>query len=164
MICAKKEFYTREEARSMLVEAIKNRGRYLACFYKHMPKELFDQVAKKALYEYGLSKTPSKKGDVVAMVEILNEACHTPGSTVGYATIEQLSDQRAVMTFHDGCVLLDAWREMGLSDRECEYLCDVACYGDYGYANAHELKSKFLHTMAHKGKDTCKYQIEKLPK
>ena len=49
----KKDTYTYEEVRAMIESALEDRARYLAFFYKVMPRDLFDKYAKKALYAYG---------------------------------------------------------------------------------------------------------------
>ena len=52
----KKDTYTYAEVREMLESAMMDRARYMGFFYKVMPRELFDEYGKKALFAYGQFK------------------------------------------------------------------------------------------------------------
>ena len=52
----KKDTYTYDEVRQMLESAMMDRARYMGFFYKVMPRDLFDEYGKKALFAYGQFK------------------------------------------------------------------------------------------------------------
>ena len=56
----KKDTYTYAEVREMIEGAMMDRARYLGFFYKVMPRELFDEYGKKALFAYGEFKAENK--------------------------------------------------------------------------------------------------------
>lgn len=162
----KKDTYTYEEVRPIIEAALEDRARYLAFFYKVMPRELFDMYAKKALYAYGeykalgLGAGKGHEGDPKGLADFL-VSCNGVGNTlaVGNQVLEETADS-ATVRMEGKCALVQGWEKMGLSPEEVEYLCDIASYGDYGHANALNLTGTWVCTSAQKGCDYCDFKIE----
>lgn len=58
------------------------------------------------------------------------------------------------------CPLVNAWKKQGLSDADCEKLCDMAMDGDRAIAKAMGLKLELPETIA-KGCAACKLHFHK---
>lgn len=163
----KKETYTYDEVRDMIEAAIMDRARYLGFFYKVMPRELFDEYGKKALFAYGESKADNpffsdyEKSDTKAMVDFLestNGVNATP--SIGIYCVEE-GDGHAILNMDGKCALVKGWEQMGLSPEEVDYLCLIASYGDFGQCHALGLKGEWLETSTKPGCDRCVFRIEK---
>lgn len=159
----KKATYTYEEAREYLVNAMKDRAKTLGAFYKVMPRELFHEYATKALFEYGAMKGDriKEKNSPKSFADFLI-SCNSVANTcaIGNSVLSENEDE--VVVHMDGsCALVEGWREMGLTDEEVDYLCQVQCYGDYGHTDAVGCKGEWLCTSA-SGKCTyCDFKITK---
>lgn len=155
--------YTFEEVRPVVEGCLKDRAKYLGHFYKVMPRDLFDKYAKEALWNYGKARDwKGEMGSVKTMVDFLTDAFVSVGCTIGAGVVAELDEDanKALLIFEDGCALVDGWREMGLTDDEIDYLCKVACYGDYGQSDSFGLKCSFNCTMTDKGCNTCEMVLE----
>lgn len=163
----KKETYTYDEVRTMIEAALMDRARYLGFFYKVMPRDLFDEYAKKALFAYGEAKAQNaffenrEKGDVKAMADFLvstNGVSATPA--IGISCLE-LDQEHALLTMDGKCGLVQGWEQMGLSPEEVDYLCLIASYGDFGHCHALGLKGEWLTTSTKPGCDHCLFKVVK---
>lgn len=165
----KKETYTFEEVRGMIEGAISARAATLACFYKVMPKDLFDQYGKLALTELGKYRAQNKyfavreKGDVSSMVDFLEQCCNDVSATVddGIYSVEQ-DEEHALVNMDGKCALVKGWEDFGLSPEEVDYLCQIQGYGDYGQCEALGLKGEWMKTSARQGCSNCVLKITKL--
>lgn len=163
----KKDTYTYDEVRKMMEDSIMDRARYLAFFYKVMPRDLFDKYAKRALFAYGEEKANSsffhdrQKGDVSAMADFLvgaNGVNCTP--SIGISCME-LDKEHALLSMDGKCALVQSWEQMGLSAEEVEYMCLIASYGDFGHCHALGLEGEWLCTSACPGSDRCVFKVTK---
>ncbi len=164
----KKETYTYEEVRAMIESCMEDRARYLAFFYKVMPKELFDLYAKKALYAYGEFKAnglgfgKGHEGEPAGLAQFLVDV-NGVGNTLAVGNkIQEKNDESVTVRMEGKCALVQGWEKMGLSPEEVGYLCDIASYGDFGHANALGLTGTWLCASAHPGCDYCDFKIEKM--
>lgn len=164
----KKETYTYEEVRVMLEHAMMERAAAVGFFYTVMPRELFDQYGKKALYALGQYRAQNKyfdtreKGDVMSMVDFL-ATCNGVSSTVddGNYCVEH-DKEHAVVNMDGKCALVKGWERMGLSAEEVDYLCQITGYGDYGQCESLGLRGEWLQTSAQPGCANCVLKITKL--
>lgn len=165
----KHDVYTYEEVRPMFEAAIRDRGRLFGFFYKVMPKDLFDKYAKEAWYEYGRFKSKmgtlykGENGDVEEFADFMISEANfgVAGTSDGEAWRIERGTDRSVVAFGGKCQLVAAWEQMGLSEEEVMYLCEVACYGDAGYTEELDLKGYFNFTSADPKHDYCEFVIEK---
>ncbi|MDD3797248.1 MAG: hypothetical protein PHE06_15030 [Lachnospiraceae bacterium] len=164
----KKESYTYDEVRAMLEHAMMERAAAVGFFYKVMPRELFDQYGKKALYALGQYRAQNKyfetreKGDVMSMVDFL-ATCNGVSSTVddgNYCT--EHDEEHAVVNMDGKCALVKGWEKMGLNPDEVDYLCQITGYGDYGQCESLGLKGEWLQTSAQPKCPNCILKITKL--
>ncbi len=163
-----KENYAFDEVRPLFVAAIKDRARYLAFFYKVMPRDLFDKYAKEAMFEYGKYKNvmrlyKGENGDVkdFAKFMISDAIANVAATCDGDHYAVETGDDKCVVRFAGKCALVEGWEDMGLTPEEVEYLCEIACYGDYGYTDVLDLKGSFNCTSAQPGCEYCEFVIEK---
>ncbi|MDE6997754.1 MAG: hypothetical protein K2P04_07760 [Oscillospiraceae bacterium] len=163
----KKDTYTYDEVRRMIEDAMMDRARYLGFFYKVMPRELFDEYGKKALFAYGEFKAKNpmfegcQMGSPKVMADFLvstNGVSATPA--IGISCLEQDGDH-ALLLMDGKCALVQGWEQMGLSQQEVAYLCEIASYGDFGHCSSLGLKGKWLCTSTEPGCTYCKFLVEK---
>ena len=166
----KKDTYTYAEVREMLESAMMDRARYMGFFYKVMPRELFDEYGKRALFAYGQfkAKNPFFDGKPTGAPKVMsdflvstNGVSATPA--IGITCIEQ-DDDHAVLLMDGKCALVQGWEQMGLSPEEVSYLCEIASYGDFGQCDALGLKGTWLCTSTEPGCTYCKFLVEKAGK
>ena len=164
----KKDTYTYDEVRTMVEAALEDRARYLAFFYKVMPRELFDRYAKKALYAYGeykangLGAGKGNEGNPDGLAAFL-VGCNSAANTLAIGNkIQEKTDDHVTVRMEGKCALVQGWEKMGLTPEEVSYLCDIASYGDFGHANALELTGTWLCTSAQPGCEYCDFKIEHL--
>lgn len=162
----KKATYSYEEVRPLFENAVKDRARYLGAFYKVMPRELFDEYAKKALWEYGCTKAKLnigdvKYGDVKGYGRFLENCTSVANTCADKNTVIEESDEKSVVTMEGKCALVQGWEDMGLAPEEVDYLCKIACYGDYGHTDALGLKGVFNYTSSEPDHDYCLFTITK---
>lgn len=162
----KKETYTYEELRPMFERCIMDRATYLGFFYKVMPRELFDLYGKKALWELGKFRHEvrgwcPRKNDIECFGDYLVEGFDVNNTLDDHNEYVELTDDHATIHMLGKCALVKGWEEMGLSPEEVAYLCEIACYGDYGHTDVCGLKGTFTCTSAQPGKEYCEFIIEK---
>jgi hypothetical protein len=58
------------------------------------------------------------------------------------------------------CALVNAWKKLGLDDKTCELLCDMAMEGDRSMAEIMELQFTLGHTIA-QGCPNCELRFKK---
>ena len=162
---AKKDTYTYEEVRPLFEAALEDRARYLAFFYKVMPKELFDLYAKRALYAYGaykatnMGKGAGSEGNPAGLAEFL-VTCNGVANTLAVGNrIAEQTDEYSVVRMEGKCALVQGWENMGLSPEEVAYLCEIAAYGDFGHSEALNLNGEWVCTSAQPGCDYCDFKI-----
>jgi hypothetical protein len=73
--------------------------------------------------------------------------------------VKRLDHDNLKIEFHY-CALLNAWKKLGLSDKECALLCDMAMDGDRGIAESMGIKLDLPETIA-KGNSVCKLHFHK---
>ena len=161
----KKDIYTYEEIRPLIEAALEDRARYLAFFYKVMPRELFDLYAKRALYAYGeykakgLGAGAGHEGDPQGLADFL-VSCNGVANTLAVGNkVCDKTEEYTTVRMEGKCALVQGWEKMGLSPEEVEYLCEIASYGDYGHAEALNLNGEWLCTSAQKNCDFCDFKI-----
>ncbi len=159
----KKATYTYEEVREYAVSAMKDRAKTFAMFYKVMPKELFEQYATKAMFAYGAAKADRipEKNSPAAFANFLVSCNSVANTCADRNSIVSVSDDEAVVRFDGVCALVEGWREMGLSEEEVDYMCQIVSYGDYGHTDSVGCKGEFLCTSAQPGCDHCEFRITK---
>lgn len=135
--------------------AIKDRALYLALllrsFSKSIPSAQVEASARKAIFEYGLIK--GKRDNQPMTPETWVDSHVSKGSAAVFKSsiikAEETCEQR--MTF---CPLVEAWKELGCSEKEIDLLCDIAMEGDRGRAAFHAIPLEITQRLA-KGDPYC---------
>lgn len=149
-----------------LREEIKNRAKIYVKLYEQLSAELGNEKAAevfgRAVYERGRDKgealakkigAPNLQKLARAFVE--GKAQESP---FGQEVVE-VSDTRALLRLN-GCPLVEAWDELGLSADEKKRMCDIACHIDFGKFETAGYKLKFKCRIA-EGADSCDMELTK---
>lgn len=153
-------FVPKEEMLEKIRAAIKDRATWFALlfeeFSKVLPEKTVEEVSRRAIYRFGLLKAkkdpePFHPKDWVIKHKEKGSA-DVFQSEVSYT--EEWAEQR--MTH---CPLVDAWKELGLSDEKVQLLCDIAMEGDRGRAEGHPGITMDLHETIGKGCSFCRLVI-----
>jgi hypothetical protein len=116
---------TREDLRSALEGAIRDRGLYLYFIWKSiqkkLPEEEADEVIRDAMHTYGLYKSKGL-GEVTNAAEgMLNQSSRN-GMIVFDQEFTALTDDYAEKVIRN-CPLVNAFREVGATEEETKKLC-----------------------------------------
>ena len=141
--------------------AIKDRAVWFALLYKAfketLPEAKVEELCRKAIFEFG--KMKGKKDKLpFDFKEWVNKHEEKGSALVFDSDIEICEDHSIQRMKH--CALVEAWKEMGLSDEEVAKFCDIAMEGDRGRAEYHGVKMELKETLG-KGDKFCKLVISK---
>lgn len=115
-----------------------------------------EKLTDEALYRYGVeSFSKLKARNARDFVGIMS----APGSMreVFDAEAVKMDEDHAIGRFHF-CPLVYAWQKYGLSDERIDYLCQLACKGDYGRASNFPIKLTFTKQIS-KGDPYCELDV-----
>lgn len=147
--------------------AFKNRG--IIYYYlfdetrKVVGQEKAVEIFKKGIYRRGLEvgkvyKKLAEKGDFKGIAEAFISGAPCGGELFKPKVVE-VSKERCVISMA-ACPLADAWKEMGLSQKEVDVICDVASAVDYGTFESAGLKLEVQGRLG-AGDEKCTLVISK---
>jgi hypothetical protein len=155
------------KAKKMIEDANRNR----AIIYWHIYTTLRDELGedratelmKKAIYKRGLdnAKTFPKKayeGDLNALAEKFLDRMDKELDVFSRDVLSVGEDEARLRL--NACVLVDAWRDYGLSDEEISKMCDIASAIDYGNYEAMGYNLKFDSRIAD-GDECCTLHLRR---
>lgn len=139
--------------------AVKDRATWFALLYKNfkevLPEEEVQEVARKAIYEFGRLK--AKKDPADFSPELWVRKHMEKGSFLVFDSDVEVNAEGAVQQMKF-CALVEAWKEMGCTDEEIDLFCDIAMEGDRGRADAHGVRME-LEERIGRGDPYCKLKI-----
>ncbi len=155
-----------EKSKCETREAFKNRGILYRLFFEEITKEVGEETAtiimKRAIYRWGGAKSDrfrelAEKKDFngIASEFLKTSVCN---GKLFKPSIHRV-DHRSAIIDMEGCPLVEAWKEMGLSEQEVAKMCDIANATDYGKYEGMGFKLKIESTLA-KGEEKCRLIIE----
>ena len=159
----KEHMYTDDELRPCVASALQDRARYLGFMYRTLPKDVFETVARKALFQHGYTKGPNIPGERGVPATLGDKLVYSTviANSCDYNEYIVNDGEKCVVQFQGPCNLCEGWAKMGFSHEEIKYLCDVACSGDHGMAAALGLKVSFNSYYADGDGANCEIVIEK---
>ena len=154
------------KARLETRDAFKNRGVLYRLFFEEISKEIGEEKAvnimKKAIYRWGGAKSDryralAGKKDFKGIADefVRTSVCN---GEVFKPSIHKLDNKSTVIDM-EGCPLVEAWREMGLSEEEVTKMCEISNATDYGKYEGMGFKLTIESTLA-KGEGKCRLKIE----
>ncbi|MDP6625640.1 MAG: L-2-amino-thiazoline-4-carboxylic acid hydrolase [Nitrospinota bacterium] len=155
-----------EKAKEETRDAFKNRGILYRLFFEEISKEFGEEkaaaVMKKAIYRWGSAKSNryqplAKKKDFKGISDefLRTSVCNGEVFKPSVHSVEK----RSTVIDMAGCPLVEAWREMGLSEKEVADMCEIANATDYGKYEGMGLKLTIESTLA-KGDERCRLIVE----
>ncbi len=127
------------------------RGKWFALLAKHIPAEIFDEAAKKACWEFGLSRKEAAGGECGSSIPMAEYFASGASAKVFQCEILEKSPEKTHL--HIGsCPLVEGFRQVGCTPEQIAHYCDLICNGDYGTANSVGLTCTFGELIAHGGK------------
>lgn len=139
------------------MDCVGDRAKWFAYIARHTPKEIFDEAAPKAIWEFGYDKgrvTPGPRGNIHAFERHFNTGYNAlPCNNTNHI----LTEEKAVIRFVP-CPLVEAWKEIGCTKEEIAHYCDLICSGDYGHAEATGLTAVWKKLVSH-GDDYCEIEL-----
>ena len=149
------------KAKKMIEDANRNR----AIIYWHIYRTLRDELGedratelmKKAIYKRGLDNAKNfpkaaHEGDLNALAEKFLDKMDKELDIFSRDVLSLGEDEARLRL--NACVLVDAWRDYGLSDEEISKMCDIASAIDYGNYEAMGYNLKFDSRIAD-GAECC---------
>jgi len=136
--------------------AIKDRATWFALLYKSfkeaLPEQQVEELARKAIYEFGRLKAKKDPQDFSPKAWI--EKHVSKGSYMIFDSDVEANEEGAVQKMKY-CALVEAWKELGCTEKEIDLFCDIAMEGDRGRADAHGVRME-LEERIGKGDAFCK--------
>ncbi|NBI82257.1 hypothetical protein D3Z48_09220 [Clostridiaceae bacterium] len=127
------------------------RGKWFALLAKHIPAEIFDEAAKKACWEFGLSRKEAAGGECGSSIPMAEYFASGASAKVFQCEILEKSPEKTRL--HIGsCPLVEGFRQVGCTPEQIAHYCDLICNGDYGTADSVGLTCTFGELIAHGGK------------
>ena len=155
-----------EKLKQETLNAFKNRGILYRLFFEEMSKEIGEEkttnIMKRAIYRWGSAKSDryralAEKKDFKSIADefIKTSVCN---GEVFKPSVHKVDNHSTIVDM-ERCPLVEAWREMGLSDEEVAKMCEIANATDYGKYEGMGLKLTIESTLA-KGEKKCRLNIE----
>lgn len=147
-------------------DAFKSRGVLYRLFFEEFAKELGEEKAatimKRAIYRWGNAKSKrhqkhAEKKDFNRIANDFIKASVCNGKLFK-PSIHRV-DNHSVVIDMEGCPLVEAWKEMGLSEKEIAKMCEIANATDFGKYEGMGFKLNIESTLA-KGEERCRLIIE----
>ena len=150
-----------EEAIKRVREAIKDRATWFALLYqsfsKILPPKEVEKMAREAIYQFGVLKG-KKDGKKMSPEEWVDKHMTKGSGEVFESRIAKEADySEQCMTF---CPLVEAWKELGCTDKEIDLFCDIAMEGDRGRAEYHGIPWEIPKRLG-KGDSYCQLILKK---
>ena len=152
------KIFTQEELTDAFRSAIEDRAKWFYLLAKHTP-EGFDEVAAKAITEFGVDK-----GKGLGKCETAKDFAN--GILTGHANKAfamepiKIEEDHSVIKFHR-CALVDCWKKLGCSDQEVAHLCDLACNGDFGMVSVFPQLNLEFKQLLSRNEECCEMVITK---
>jgi hypothetical protein len=147
-----------------LKQEIKNRARIYYLIFQELSKEVGEdkavEILKRAIYERGKEKglqLAEKLGGTD--LKMLSQAFVEGKEEIdafGHEVVEV--EEGHTLLRLNGCPLVDAWEEMGLTPEQKKLMCDMAYQVDFGKFEAAGFKLKFNCRIA-EGDGTCDLHV-----
>ena len=126
------------DTKKALIDSIKNRALFYWDLYRTLAEEYGDKEAarlmSKAIYRRGQAKADKYRdkvgGDFKALADAFLEGGDSSLNVFGNE-VAAVEKDRAVFRLN-GCPLVEAWREAGLSPEEVVMMCNIAYQVDFG--------------------------------
>ncbi len=150
-----------EETIKRVREAIKDRATWFYLLYKSfsevLPPEEVEKRAREAIYQFGVLKG-KKDGKKISPEEWVDKHMAKGSGEVFESRIAKEADSsEQCMTF---CPLVEAWKELGCTDKEIDLFCDIAMEGDRGRAEYHGIRWEIPKRLG-KGDSYCQLILKK---
>ncbi len=155
-----------EKSQGETRDAFKNRGVLYRLFFEEMSKEVGDDKAatimKRAIYRWGGAKSErfremAEKKDFTGIAKEFIKT--SPCSGKLFKPKINKVDAHSAMVDMERCPLVEAWKEMGLSESEVAKMCEIANATDFGKYEGMGFKLNIESTIA-KGEERCRLIIE----
>ena len=121
--------------------AIKDRANWFALLYRSfkeaLPEEKVEELARKAIFEFGRLK--AKKDPEGFSPRVWIDQHVKKGSYLVFDSDVETHGEDAVQKMKY-CALVEAWKEIGCTEKEIDLFCDIAMEGDRGRADAHGVR------------------------
>jgi hypothetical protein len=150
----------KNEMNEKIRAAIKDRATWFALLYRAfkeaLPEKEVQRLARKAIFEFGQLK--AKKDPQEFSPEVWVQKHADKGSALVFDSDIEIHSDYAVQQMKS-CPLVEAWQEIGCSEKEIALLCDIAMEGDRGRAAAHGVEMVLNQTIG-KGDLCCRLVIK----
>ncbi|MDH4128191.1 MAG: L-2-amino-thiazoline-4-carboxylic acid hydrolase [Spirochaetota bacterium] len=155
-----------EKSRRETRDAFKNRGILYRLFFEEFSSEIgkdrTTEIMKRAIYRWGGMKSGrykelSAKKDFKGVAEefIKSSVCN---GELFKPSIDRVTNKSAIIDMAI-CPLVEAWKEMNLSNDEIIAMCEIANATDYGKYEGMGFKLTIESTVA-KNEDRCRLLVE----
>lgn len=157
---------TEPEAKQQIMDSHKLRAFMYYYLYDEMEKALGEekakQIFKRASYRRGQDvhenyRTFVEKHDYDGIAKLFCKSSPADGDLF-HPRIETTDSQKAILIM-EACPLVSAWKEMGLSEKKIQTLCDVASAIDNGTFETENTELIFTHQIG-KGDSMCRLIIK----
>ena len=152
-----------EKLKEAVVESIKERATWLYLLLDEHQKEYGEEskikehdFAYRAIKRFGHIKA-EKMGEISTPAQWAEKLITPIGKITFSQEIIEKDDQKAVVQFYK-CPLVEAWKELNLSDEEVSLLCKMARTGDFGRVEPFGLNLEFEKLIS-EGDDCCRLVI-----
>jgi hypothetical protein len=139
--------------------AIRDRAVWFALLYRSfreaLPEEEVQRLARKAIYEFGRLKAGKDPENFSPEVWVKRHV--EKGSALVFDSDVEVSPEGALQRMKH-CALVEAWKELGCTQKEIELFCDIAMEGDRGRADAHGLRME-LEERIGRGDPCCNLRV-----
>ena len=140
--------------------AMQDRARSQACLYKAfgkaLPADQVESLAREAITEYGKIRA-QRDGRKLTPDEWVDEHYAMMGGV--FETQITKNDDFSEMRMHY-CPLLEEWKQMGMSEKEQDLLCDIAMELDRNRAAEHGIPCDIVERLG-KGDSFCRVVLWK---
>jgi hypothetical protein len=134
---------------SVLINELKNRARIYIQIYRELTKEVGSEKAveilKKALYARGQEKGAQLKARIgepdLHQLAIAFVEGNADMDAFGHQIVQEHTEY--VLLRLNGCPLVEAWKDAGLTPEEQKLMCDIAYQVDFGKFEAAGYKLAF---------------------
>lgn len=132
-------------------------GLLFRSFSEVLPPDQGENLARKAIYEFGQLKGKADNGAMTAD-SIADHHISSGGVNIFESEMIRADDRTEIhMTY---CPLMAGWKQMGCSAAEMDLLCDIAMEVDRGRADYHGIPYEISERLA-KGDRFCRLVLKK---
>lgn len=143
------------EAVDHVRKAIEDRAKWFYLLLTEAKEEGYEveEFARRAIFEFGCMKA-DKMTETKDMEEFINQFTADLGEEIFAMEVKELESNKAVMEFNY-CPLVEAWKKLGCSAEELDYLCDWAVEGDKGMMSKFPVIELDIKTRLGAGDECC---------